>query len=509
MVMRRFVCCLLLVSLCISSLFAAEGVTLYPVSTREKVVPQTDELDAYGKHVGRSIPVTKSMQPVVDPRLPEFIPAFRSTALQGTVIMKCSDVLAYTCHDYVDQFKKYYPYADIELSEPYVGSAGASELINKTVDLVMVSREPRPNEYPDFKKAFGYDFTAIPVQGGSFDYFGWLDTMCFIVNKNNPIEYITMSQIDAIFSTSLFHAGKAAETWGDLGIQGEWAGKKINRYAITHWNGFEEFIRIRCLDKKDGQAASNLYATQATWRNDMHYEKKVFDQAKLIKQDPYGIAYTGLAYVDEDVKVLPIKLDDGTLVGCTYENVCNGSWPLNRYCYLNYNRAPGGEWNNIIKEFLRFMLSKDAAEICAAQNVYIPLTAPQANAARDTAGLPHEDFILKINGKTVDLSNVPVSYDYAGMKQVYYLPLFETLKACGATCSYDKDRQLYTVTCGNKQSQFRVGSGWMIVDGKENPLTLNSKVWGNCIYMPIDGIDMMCGTKTDVVAWRKLFSMTK
>ncbi len=106
----------------------------------------------------------------------------------------------------------------------------------------------------------------------------------------------------------------------------------------------------------------------------MNFNKKVFDQAKLVKEDPTGIAYTGIAYVDEDVKVLPIELDDGTIVAPTYENVCNASWPL----------------------------SRQAAEICAEQNIYVLLTAAQANDARDIAGLPHEDYTLTVNGSTVD-----------------------------------------------------------------------------------------------------------
>lgn len=66
--------------------------------------------------------------------------------------------------------------------------------------------------------------------------------------------------------------------------------------------------------------------------------------------------------------------DDGTIVAPTYENVCNASWPL----------------------------SRPAAEICAEQNIYVPLTAAQANDARDIAGLPHEDYTLTVNGSTVD-----------------------------------------------------------------------------------------------------------
>lgn len=483
----------LMVSLCASA-FAADGITLYPVPTTEKVVPQNETLDALGKHWGRNQPATASSRPVVDPLLPDFRPAYSAQGLSGSRIMRCSDVLAYLCHDYIDAFQKFYPNVDIQLNEPYVGSAGAAELIAGTVDMVMVSREPRPNEYPDFKAAFGYDFTAIPVQGGSYDCFGWLDGMCFIVNKDNPIEYITMSQIDAIFSTSHHNSDGAAETWGDLGLEGEWADKPIERYAITHWNGFEEFIRIRCLDKKDGQAVSNLYATEGTWREDMHFEAKVFNQALRIKEDPNGIAYTGIAYVDEDVKVLPIMLDDGTLVACSYENTCNASWPLARLCYLNYNKDPNGDWDPIIKEFLRFMLSKNAAEICAEQNIYIPLTAEQANGARDTAGLEHEDYVITLNGETVATSAPSNFYSYAdGLREAYMVPLFDTLTALGCTWEYDETERRYNVTHGDLQSTVYVGAGYIVVNDTEYKLSLNSKTWNETVYMPTDGICRMTG----------------
>ena len=494
--MKKVISLLLAVAMIMTALsaLAADGITLYAVPTAEKIIPQSEALGNLGKHWGRNQPATANSRPVVDPMLPTFRPAYSVEELSGSRIMKCSDVLAYICHDYIDAFQTIYPNVDIQLDEPYVGSAGAAELIAGAVDLVMVSREPRPNEYPDFKAAFGYDFTAIPVQGGTYDYFGWLDGMCFIVNKDNPIEYITMSQIDSIFSTSLYHCDKASETWGDLGLTGEWADKPIERYAITHWNGFEEFIRIRCLDKRDGQAASNLYATQGTWREDMHFEKKVFNQALRIKEDPCGIAYTGIAYVDEDVKVLPIMLDDGTIIPCNYESFCNGSWPLARLCYLNYNKAPDGEWDPIVKEFLRFLLSSDAAAICAEQNLYIPLTAAQANSARDTAGLEHEDYVVTFNGNAIKTESVSNFYSYAnGLREAYMVPLLDTMNALGCTFTFDEVENRYDITCGDLKSTLYIGAGYVVVNDVEHKLSINSKTWNGTVYMPADGICLITG----------------
>ena len=208
----------------------------------------------------------------------------------------------------------------------------------------------------------------------------------------------------------------------------------------------------------------------------------------------YGIAYTGIAYVDEDVKVLPIMLDDGTLVGCSYENVCNASWPLSRLCYLNYNKDPNGEWDPIIKEFLRFLLSKDAAEICAEQNIYIPLTAEQANGARDIAGLDHEDYVITLNGEAVQTSAPSNFYSYAdGLREAYMVPLFDSLTALGCTWEYDDAEQRYDTICGDLQSTVYVGAGYIVVNDAEYKLSLNSKVWNGTVYMPADGICLLTG----------------
>ena len=241
----------------------------------------------------------------------------------------------------------------------------------------------------------------------------------------------------------------------------------------------------------------------------MNFNKKVFDQAKLVKEDPTGIAYTGIAYVDEDVKVLPIELDDGTIVAPTYENVCNASWPLSRLVYLNYNKAPDGEWNPIIKEFLRFLLSSQAAEICAEQNIYVPLTAAQANDARDIAGLPHEDYTLTVNSAAVETKNVPIDYDYVGLRHAMYVPLFDTLDALGATYTYDDAELEYTITCGDNTSVVKVGSGFIKVNDEEVQLSINSKTWNKCVYMPTDGIDLIAGTTTAVDTAAKTVTIAK
>ena len=50
-----------------------------------------------------------------------------------------------------------------------------------------------------------------------------LDALAIYVNKNNPIRGMTLQQVDGIFSSTLKRGGPSLETWGSLGLSGEWA----------------------------------------------------------------------------------------------------------------------------------------------------------------------------------------------------------------------------------------------------------------------------------------------
>lgn len=140
-----------------------------------------------------------------------------------------------------------YPNVSISIPGPYAGSLGTEELIDGALEGVFVSRELRPADISSFRDKFGYDPTSIPIAQGSHRQFGFLDTMGFIVNNENPIEHISFTELDAILSTTRARGGEKIRKWGQLGVKGPLAKKKINIYGIAPWNGFEEFIRQRVL----------------------------------------------------------------------------------------------------------------------------------------------------------------------------------------------------------------------------------------------------------------------
>ena len=332
--------------------------------------PQTPEEAEAGRQRGRDLPPPEILQPTVDPALQSYRTR-TDVQIAGSFKGAASDVMVVIAQAWLDKFKTYYPGATLTIAPPYAGSLGAVELVKGDLDFVFVSRELRPDDIKAFKSKFGYDPTSIPISGGSYRHYGALDAVAFFVNKDNPIEQLTFDQLDAMYSSTHHRSGKAITKWGDLGLAGEWADKPITVYGIQPWNGFEEFVRQRVL---------SVGEKRGEWRDGIKFEKVVFPMAKDIAADRYGIAYSGIAYLDAGVKVIPLVAKAGESPQApTYENVALATYPLT---FFNVNKAPGKLLPPALEEFVRFVLSREGQQIVLDQARYIPLRANQAEDAR-------------------------------------------------------------------------------------------------------------------------------
>jgi phosphate transport system substrate-binding protein len=335
--------------------------------------PQTSQDAEKGIQMGRSEPKPEILQPAIDPALPAYH-ARQDAKLSGNFKAACSDVLPRLVKLWVARFRKYYPNVNISAPPPYAGSLGAKELVKGNLDFVFVSRELKPDDITDFKAKFGYEPLSVPICGGSYRHFGFLDAVGFFVNKDNPLERISFEQLDAILSSTRYRGDEPITKWGQLGLTGEWADKTIHIYGIQPWNGFEEFIRQRVLSR-EGQ--------RGEWKDGIHYDKVVFPLAGRIAGDRYGIGYSGLAYIDAGVKMLALSQNPGgPHYAPTYENVALTTYPLSRVLYFNINKAPGKPLNPAVEEFLRFILSREGQQIVLDEALYLPLRAAQVEKSR-------------------------------------------------------------------------------------------------------------------------------
>ena len=333
------------------------------------VEQRSEEEKALGVQEGRREPRPELLQPVLDDSLPTYRQA-EPTSISGRYKVAASDILPRLVRAWLDGFRTMYPNVEINLSPPYAGSLGAQELIRGNVDFVFVSRELKPTDISGFQARYGYPPLSIPVVAGSYRHYGFLDALAVLVHKSNPLEEISLKQLDAIFSATLHRGGPAIETWGDLGLSGNWADKPVRRFGVEPWNGFEEFFRQRVL---------NAHGRRGEWRRDVHFDQVVFPLSGRVAADPFAIGYTGLAYLDASVRVLPIRMEPaGPLVAPSYENVAKALYPLSRLIYLNLNQPPGQELPGAVRELLRFILSRQGQSIVRQHGIFLPLRAHQA-----------------------------------------------------------------------------------------------------------------------------------
>ena len=334
--------------------------------------PSHEQTELWRKQ-GRDLPVPEAQQPTLDPALPAYVPR-RDTELSGRFRGAASDVLTALTQQWITAFQKYHPKVTLDLPPPYAGSLGAIELIKGDLQFVMVSRELKPTDLAAFSEKFGYAPFSAPISGGTWRHFGFLDAMAFVVHPDNPLQQLTFDQIDAIYSTTHHRGGPAITTWGQLGLGGEWADQPIHIWGVKPWNGFEEFIRQRALSVGD---------RRGEWRPDINFTETVFPISPAVAADRYALGYSGLAYIDDDVKQLKlVPPTGGPAVKPSYEEVIAARYPLCRLVFFNANKRPGQPLEPVLEEFLKFILSREGQQIILDQAVFIPLRAEQAATSR-------------------------------------------------------------------------------------------------------------------------------
>jgi len=288
----------------------------------------------------------------VDPKLTTYktVPG-----VSGNLNSIGSDTLNNLMAFWVEGFSKKYPGVKIQVEGK--GSATAPPaLIEGTAQLGPMSREMKAEEVDKFEKKYGYKPTRIAVS---------IDTLAVFVHKDNPLKKLTMTEIDAIFSKSRKGGHRSdIKVWGDLGVKGDWAGRPISLYGRNSASGTYGYFKEHALFKGD-------------YKDSVKEQPGSSSVVQSVGSDKYGIGYSGIGYATSGVKAVAVadeKKWNGEAFPPTYENALNGKYPIARFLYVYVNRNPKKGFDPLVKEFLKFVLSKEGQEI-VVKDGYLPLTA--------------------------------------------------------------------------------------------------------------------------------------
>lgn len=270
----------------------------------------------------------------LDPKLPEYKAV---SGVSGSLKSIGSDTMNNEMALWSEGFRKFYPNVQLEI-EGKGSSTGPVALIAGTAQFAPMSRPMKGKEIDDFKKKFGYAPVALPTS---------IDMLGVYVHKDNPIKGLTLQQVDAIFSrTRKGGHGKAINTWGDVGLGGEWKEKPIAMYGRNAASGTYGYFREHALFNGD-------------FRDEVKEQPGSSSVVQGVASDKYAIGYSGVGYKTADVRIVPLAADaKSEMVPAEPDRAYAGDYPLARMLLVYVNYQPKSQLDPLRREFVRYLYSQ-------------------------------------------------------------------------------------------------------------------------------------------------------
>jgi phosphate transport system substrate-binding protein len=232
------------------------------------------------------------------------------------------------------------------------------------LNFAFLTREIAETDLAIFRAHHGSaDPVILPVAGGNWNRFGYVDGVVVIVHRSNPIRSLSLAQLDAIFSDSRWRGAAAVRNWGDLGLRGGWRSVAVTLAGGGGWAG-EESARALTIRRQ----VLSVGGKRGQWRAAPGSGAEA-DVVARVGADAGAIGFTGMGHLSADVRAVPI---DG--IALTRRTAADGRYKLVRT--VDLLTAPNGVDENIdpdVARFARFLISAQGQAIIVAQGDFMPL----------------------------------------------------------------------------------------------------------------------------------------
>jgi len=295
-------------------------------------------------------PAARASEATVDPTIVAYT---KVSGVAGNLSSIGSDTLNNLMTLWAEAFRGAYPSVQVQV-EGKGSSTAPPALIQGTAQLGPMSRAMKADEIDAFEKKFGYPPTQIRVA---------VDALAVYVHKDNPIEKLTLAQVDAIFSKSRRCGAPAAlDTWGAAGVTGGLAAQPIRLYGRNSASGTYGYFKEIALCGGD-------------FRDTVKEQPGSASVVQGVTEDKQAIGYSGIGYKTSGVKALSLAKDASSGYASTDPTeVYAGKYPLARFLYVYVNRPPGKPLDPLTAQFLRYTLSREGQQI-VLKDGYLPLQA--------------------------------------------------------------------------------------------------------------------------------------
>ncbi|WP_457577011.1 phosphate ABC transporter substrate-binding protein [Desulfomarina sp.] len=216
-------------------------------------------------------------------------------------------------------------YPDIRISVAGGGSGvGIKQVGEGLVDIGNSGRKPGKEE----------------IERYGLKLFKWgIDGVGIIVNPANRVRSLSEEQVQDIF------AGRIV-SWKDVGGEN----RKINLYTRDLASGTRAVFWKKALNKGTISQDADFVVSNGAMK-------------AAVSQDPYGVGYVSVGYMDDSVAPVAINGVEPNL-----QNVKSGKFPIARGLFSNTRGEPTG----LTKTFIDYLFSREGQEI-VAQKGFVPV----------------------------------------------------------------------------------------------------------------------------------------
>lgn len=267
--------------------------------------------------------------------------------LKGAAVLSGSTTMMELGKQWADRFRKFH--TEVKFDRGVDGTEAAIKALAEDPTVIAgLSRPLTDDDKKMLQSGKCKDPLAIIVA---------LDPLALYVNKANPIVGVTPDQLESIFRAP--NAGqKHAATWGDLGVQGEWAAKPIRIHGRSEISGTQGFIKQLVI--RGGELAT-LAETH----------KSNEEVCKGILADPNGVGLSGFGEAIEQLKPVSLILN-GVVVPANEQSFLTGQYPLVRPLVLVVDKEQMKSDGGLRESILRYVLSRDG-QLEAVRAGFYPL----------------------------------------------------------------------------------------------------------------------------------------
>lgn len=263
------------------------------------------------------------------------------TASSQTIQVEGSDTMVNLAQAWSEKYQDENSDITIEVSGGGSG-VGISSLIQGLADMANASRKMKDKEKARAENELG----VAPAE-----YIVGQDALAVYVHKDNPLEEITLEQLEAIYAD-----GGNISKWSELGVTVPGGADEIVRVSRQNNSGTYAYFREAVLQDNDFKLGSIDLSGSS-------------DVVSMVEKTVSSIGYSGMGYATDNVKMLKIKkTDDSDAVAPKAENVINGTYPIARPLLI----YTAGEPEGALKTYLDWIMGENGQAIISEMG-YVPV----------------------------------------------------------------------------------------------------------------------------------------